>query len=517
MQLINTLLVLSFLIGTGIGVFMIIRHGKNTSYLWLAGALITASFWALSILGGILTGNLVIANSAFAFAILIMGFLIFSVAEIGGVLSKTWRIVVGVISALSVILVYLPNTVASKISVVDGYIRMDQPGYLYPYFIGYFVVYTVFLIVLTRLAIKRTSPTKKRQLVYISFGFILSLAAGITLNLILPAFGVFRFNGLGPVFMLVMTAFAIYTATRHYLYEPRVILAELYAILLIFVSIIRLVMFPDITSYLICGLTVGLSMLFIRSTISGADKNLELRKDKLELLRLDKLKDEFLMMATHELNTPVTVLQGKMEMIIHEGFGHFAKPQKEYLMPVLENTEKLSRMFKHILEVVKLDEHRMELRKEPFDLRQLANKVIDEIELKHHEKYKIDFHSPAKVWINGDEEKVKEVIGSLLDNAVRYSCVGGSVGVIKLDISSTKSEVTISVSDNGIGIPKADQKHIAEKFFQSKRFDTDVPVEQQGSGLALYIARKIVELHHGRMWLDSKEGKGTTFFVSLPV
>jgi signal transduction histidine kinase len=517
MQLINALLLVSFLIGLSIGIFILYRHGKNKGYLLLAGALITASFWALSILGGILTGNMIIANSSFSFAVLILGFLILSIAELARLLSKNIRLTISFISIATAISVYLPNAVAQKISVEAGYIRLDEPGYLYNFFLAYFAVYAVFLIVLARIAIKKTVGTKKRQLIYISSGFILSLIAGITFNLALPSFGIFQFNGLGPVFMLIMSTFAIYTATRHYLYEPRVILAELYAVLLILISITRLVMFPDAINYIICGLTVGLSLLFIRSTIDGADRNLELKRDKTELVRLDRMKDEFLMMATHELNTPITILQGKMEMIVNEKFGDFSKEQKEYFNPILDNFKKLSLMFKHILEVVNIDEHRFEIRKSPLDLRLLVEKAIETTESAHNEKYEIILNAPAKIWVDGDEEKLREVFLQLLDNGIKFSCIDNNEGILKVNIKSDKDNVIISVSDNGIGISKTDQKHITEKFFQSKRFDENMPTEQQGAGLALYISRKITELHHGRMWFESEEGKGTTFFVSLPI
>ncbi|MCX6809113.1 MAG: ATP-binding protein, partial [Candidatus Berkelbacteria bacterium] len=136
----------------------------------------------------------------------------------------------------------------------------------------------------------------------------------------------------------------------------------------------------------------------------------------------------------------------------------------------------------------------------------------------HPQKYKIDFKiSDGSFLLNGDAEKLYEAVTHLLDNAIKYSCIENKCGIIKMELGRKGDEAVLSVSDNGIGISKSDQKYIAEKFFQAKRFDATTPVEQQGSGLALYITRRTVEMHHGRIWLDSASGKGTTFYISLPL
>jgi len=157
------------------------------------------------------------------------------------------------------------------------------------------------------------------------------------------------------------------------------------------------------------------------------------------------------------------------------------------------------------------------LKKSTADLVSLVNKSVAYFD-DRSKKAKITFDAPKKeIFINADTEKLTEAIIHIIDNAVKFSCVGNRCGIVKVGIKASDSEAIVWVEDNGIGIAKEDQKRISEKFFQSKRFDSKAPSEQQGSGLALYISRKIVEMHHGRIWLDSTEGKGTRFSIALSI
>lgn len=112
-----------------------------------------------------------------------------------------------------------------------------------------------------------------------------------------------------------------------------------------------------------------------------------------------------------------------------------------------------------------------------------------------------------------DPSKISEVISNLINNANKFT----EKGKIAVTSKLKDDEIVISVADTGIGISEEDQKHLFEKFFQAGRFDPNNPQEQQGSGLGLYISRNIIELHGGKMWLQSEKGKGSTFYFSLPL
>jgi signal transduction histidine kinase len=202
-------------------------------------------------------------------------------------------------------------------------------------------------------------------------------------------------------------------------------------------------------------------------------------------------------------------------MILEEGFGNFSKEEKEYLQPIFANIEKLGNLFREVLEVIKIDQKKMLLSREQTNLNKLITEIVKDS--KHIEKhFYLDVEMPKEpIFLKIDRPKIKQVLSDILDNAIKFSCVNGASGKIKVSVKSGKMETTISIQDNGVGLCGQDKAHLAEKFFQSKRFDTFSPMEQQGTGLSLYIAKKIVEMHQGKIWVDSKEGLGSTFHVSL--
>jgi signal transduction histidine kinase len=276
---------------------------------------------------------------------------------------------------------------------------------------------------------------------------------------------------------------------------------------------VKLALEPSLFTSLLTLAIAGICYLFIQSVISEADKNIRLQRDKEELKKLDKMKDEFLMVATHELNTPVTVLRGKMSMILDEGFGNFSKDEKEYLKPIFTNIEKLGDMFHEVLEVIKIDQKKMLLSLEQTNMNKLIFEIVKDAKRSEHH-FSLDAEMPKEpIFLKIDRPKIKEVLADILDNAIKYSSVNGAAGKIKITLKSEKGETIISVQDNGVGISGEDRGHLAEKFFQSKRFDSFSPMEQQGTGLSLYIAKRIVEMHHGRILIESKEGVGSTFSV----
>ncbi|MCX6808667.1 MAG: hypothetical protein NTW50_03290, partial [Candidatus Berkelbacteria bacterium] len=369
MALNHTFLLLSFIFGLGVGSYVLFRHKRNLSFVYLGLALLSVSFWPLTILLTLITANISIANLAFGETMLVFLLLVLFAANSSKSLSKLATVLLSIPALVVAVISSIPGFVTAKIAVENESVKLVENGSLFWLFYIFIAIYLILFVYFLYHSFRIATGNKKRQLLYISLGLIFSLIAGVVCNLILPAIGIFQFNSMGPVFIISSAAFTVYAATGHYQYEPRVVLAELYALLLIFVSIARLVMYPLPSSYILSGLTVGLCALFVRATLAEARRNLELKKDKRELLRLDKMKDEFLMVATHELNTPVTVLEGKVGMIANEGFGNFSAEQREYLKPVFENAQKLSHLFKHIVEVVRIDENRFKLEKTPVDLK----------------------------------------------------------------------------------------------------------------------------------------------------
>jgi signal transduction histidine kinase len=241
----------------------------------------------------------------------------------------------------------------------------------------------------------------------------------------------------------------------------------------------------------------------------------KLEQDKKELVDLDRMKDEFLQMATHELNTPITVIQGKMDMAIREDYVHLDKEQKDYFQTVMTDTERLAHLSKDILNTARIDQHRLTINRSETDLNGLIVSIVDGFQIKAQEKgITVEYIKPEKALpkLTIDQSKIGEVITNLINNAIKFTEKGGITVIAKQE----DGYVIISVQDTGIGMEKEDQKHLFEKFYQVGRFDPDNPKEQQGTGLGLYISKNIIELHGGKIWLESEKEKGSTFYFSLP-
>lgn len=515
MSVVNVLLLISFCMSIIVGIWLLFFAKHNKSYKYLALAVFSSAFWAAAIFLTIKIGSSFVGSFSFIFSGLIFAFLIFFLLSFLNKLTAKLTLAITIPTIIVIAVCLVPNAVSGIIDVSKGYIDIVSIGAWLPLFYLYILLCIAALVYYFLIALSKIVGTRRSQLIYIVGGFIIAMMFGITFNLILPAFHYYKYNNFGPVFILILIGVSVIAGTKHYIYGRRVVISELYATILVFIAFVKLAMAPSFFASLLTVAVVGICYLFIQSVISEADKNIRLEKDKEELKKLDKMKNEFLMVATHELNTPVTVLRGKMSMILEEGFGNFSKEEKEYLQPIFANIEKLGKLFREVLEVIKIDQKKMLLSREQTNLNKLIAEIVKET--KNNDKhFYLDVELPKEpIFLKIDRPKIKEVLGDILDNAIKFSCVNGASGKIKITVESKKGETTVSIQDNGVGLCGEDKAHLAEKFFQSKRFDSFSPMEQQGTGLSLYIAKKIVELHQGKIWVDSKEGVGSTFHVSF--
>jgi len=236
--------------------------------------------------------------------------------------------------------------------------------------------------------------------------------------------------------------------------------------------------------------------------------------DITQIKLIDRMKTEFVSVASHQLRTPLTAIKLFTEMLIGKEVGELNKDQQEYLENVYESTERMVRLVNDLLNVTRIESGRLSINPEPTDLSKFLKSVISEANpLARLKKIAIDFNSKGKIpVINLDVNLVRQVFHNLITNAIRYS--GQKNGRIKISLKKHNAKnVLISISDNGIGIPENVQKRIFEKFY---RADNAVKVATEGTGLGLYVSKMIIEQSDGEIWFESKPGKGTTFFVKLP-
>jgi signal transduction histidine kinase len=238
----------------------------------------------------------------------------------------------------------------------------------------------------------------------------------------------------------------------------------------------------------------------------------ELEDKSRQLEAASRHKSEFLANMSHELRTPLNAVIGFSEVLLQRMFGELNDKQDEYLKDIYASGQHLLSLINDILDLSKIEAGRMELASAPFHLRgALENAVtlVRERAARHGIALDLDL-DPRLGELVGDERKVKQVLLNLLSNAVKFTPEGGR---ISLRAGLTDGAVEISVIDTGIGIAPEDQAAVFEAF---RQVGSDEKRKQEGTGLGLTLAKKFVELHGGRIWVESDLGLGSTFTFTLP-
>jgi GAF domain-containing protein len=223
-------------------------------------------------------------------------------------------------------------------------------------------------------------------------------------------------------------------------------------------------------------------------------------------------KSEFLANMSHELRTPLNAIIGFSEVLGERMFGELNEKQAEYTDDILSSGRHLLSLINEILDLSKVEAGRMELEVATFDLPLAidnARTFVRERAIKHGINLDVTVDERLGDFV-GDERKIKQILLNLLSNAVKFTPEGGRIGI---NARQADGSVEISVSDTGIGISPEDQAKIFEEF---RQVGGDYAHKREGTGLGLTLAKKFVELHGGRIWVDSEVGKGSTFTFTLP-
>lgn len=230
------------------------------------------------------------------------------------------------------------------------------------------------------------------------------------------------------------------------------------------------------------------------------------------LIEINRSKDEFISLASHQLRTPATVVKQYVAMVLGGYVGELSEPQRSMLVKAYESNELQLRIVNDLLHVAAIDAGRVRLQKENVDAVALVRRSIQDQQAKFDERRQaVNVKaSSEQLYVYADELKLRMVFDNLLDNAGKYS---DQDSTIKVAVTSRDGKVRVSVRDTGVGINLADQSKLFQKF---SRIDNRLSAEVGGSGLGLYWAKNIVDLHEGILTVKSEEDVGTTFTVALP-
>lgn len=231
-------------------------------------------------------------------------------------------------------------------------------------------------------------------------------------------------------------------------------------------------------------------------------------RDISERKELERQKDAFIGIASHELKTPITVLSGYTQIL--EKRLQNDKQNQYFLTNIKTQTNRLVGLIDDLLNVSKIDSGNLELNHTKFDLQSLIKKVVVDFQFTS-ETHAISYKDNVKAKVIGDEHRIEQVLINLLTNAVKYSPNAKKV-VVQHSVEQKK--VIVSVEDFGLGIAKEEQQNLFQRFYRTR--DKEVR-GISGFGLGLYIVSEIIKKHKGKVWVKSEKGKGSTFYFSLPL
>jgi PAS domain S-box-containing protein len=229
---------------------------------------------------------------------------------------------------------------------------------------------------------------------------------------------------------------------------------------------------------------------------------------------LDELKSDFIATVSHELRTPLAAIYGCARTLLRSDVDLAGADQARLLEVIAQESERLTRIVGDILLANQIDAGKLRLRDQEFDVARLLRDVVEQVEasLGGGEGISLELLAPQPMApVSGDEDKLRQVLLNLIDNAVKYSPDGGR---IEIEVEQRDSGVRIAVRDEGLGIPHGEEQRIFGKFY---RVDPQQTRGVGGTGLGLYICRELVRRMEGRVSVSSREGKGSTFVVDLPL
>ncbi len=234
-------------------------------------------------------------------------------------------------------------------------------------------------------------------------------------------------------------------------------------------------------------------------------------------VEVDRLKSEFVATVSHELRTPMTAIKGYVDILTMGAAGALNENQMHFLDVVRNNIDRLNTLVSDLLDISRIEAGRVTLNPQSVDLYEIAEDVIADVLHRSQTEEKpmaLSLDAPKKLpSVIGDNERVRQIMGSLVDNAYNYTPENGTITV---NIHQENGEIQVDVQDNGVGIAVEDQPRIFERFFRGEH---PLVLATPGTGLGLPIVRQLVEMHNGRIWMSSTgvPGEGSTFSFTLPI
>ena len=380
-----------------------------------------------------------------------------------------------------------------------------------------FNIYFVSCILLTFIKLyktyKRSSGITRKQVGLFFLGLVIAVIFGALFNLFLPlVIGNAQLTFIGPSLSgTIFAVFIAYAITKHHLMNIRVIATELLVGMVGIILLIDLLTSKGLsTMALKAGILIAfgyLSYLLIKSVYWEIQRRQEIEK-------IDKAKSEFISIASHQLRTPLTAVKGYISMILEGTYGQLAEKQTRPLENVYQSNERLLKLVNDLLNLSRLDAGKIEFSPELTSLEEMVFGIVEELRINAEKKglYMKMIKPPESLpKIMADQDKLRQVILNIVDNAIKYTKEGG----ITFELKKLDEQEEIKVSDTGEGMDEGELNSLFQMF---SRATAGTQLHAEGAGLGLYVARQFIEMHGGKIWAESPgKGKGSTFIIQLPI
>lgn len=438
----------------------------------------------------------------------------------------SWSIVLLSLGILP-ILVLLPTTAAIESFNLTNCWRevTEGPLVFYGYLYQVFVVFAIFLLA----AIKQWRSPSRIRIRSILFalgviGFLFTFSSGNIIGSLAEDWTIGQYGIFG---MPVLIAFLAVLIARYHVFNTKILTAEmligLVSILTAGIIFLQSLQAVRTVSVMTLILVLCIGTVLVRSIRTEIKQREEierlagsLKAANVRLKELDKMKSEFVSIASHQLRSPLTSIRGYTSMLLEGSFGKLPQKAIEAIQRIQESSRYMALSVEDYLNVSRIEAGNMKYERAHFNIREQAEKVVDEIRptaTKRGLVLMFGAKCDSGCMVNADIGKVRQVILNVIDNAVKYT-ERGSVDVTAHD-NLQKKTVTISVKDSGVGMSAESLEALFDKFVRAKNANS---VNVTGTGLGLYVAKRMIEEMGGRIWAESEgEGKGSTFHIELPL
>jgi signal transduction histidine kinase len=430
-----------------------------------------------------------------------------------------------VISSVFLLLNFFSRSFIQGAPPLAGFNYWVKGGTAYYLFFLYFVISIMVVFIDALLYRGDLSETEKRQFEFIKYGSIIGFLGGTT-NFFPQFFNVYPFGNYLVIFFLLSVTYSI---VKYQLFNIKVIATQLLIFVIWIALVIQIFLAENLQQRIIQGTVLVLIIFFGILLIRSVQKEVKDREEKerlaeqlgvanIRLRALDQAKSDFITIASHQLRSPLTAIKGYSSLILEGSYGAVTDKLKDPLNKIFASASHMVVLIDDFLNLSRIERGKMEFTFAKADLKQMIKDLFDEYAIinektKRNLELDLEIEKGEKFELNIDGLKIRQVMGNLIDNAVKYT----KQGYVKVSLYKDKDRgrAIFKVQDNGVGMDKETQEKIFQKFVRATGM---MALHTEGVGLGLYVAKKIIDVHQGRIWAESEGmGKGSTFYIELPL